>query len=155
MLQSCLSRSSPKPRLKPRVWTSQRHYASKRRGPSYNRFEAARGLWKASPQFRIGVTAVGGGITVWIGSNIEKVPVSGRYRFNCVSEEYEAELGREGYQQVMQQYRGMLLRPSDPRHKIVGRVLRRLLPHVEGLKGDWEFHVIDDDEQTNAFVVPG
>ncbi|KAL9004426.1 MAG: hypothetical protein Q9188_002764 [Gyalolechia gomerana] len=131
-----------------------RQYAFNPRRPQFNRFQQAAGLWKTSPQFRIGVVAIGGGITLWIGSNFEKVPVSGRYRFNCVSEEYEAQLGREGYQQVMQEYRGDILSPTDFRHQLVGRVLARLLPN-SGLKGDWEYHVIDDPDQVNAFVIPG
>ncbi|KAL8732699.1 MAG: hypothetical protein Q9181_003867 [Wetmoreana brouardii] len=142
------------PSLSHRFPTPCRHYAFGPRRPSYSRFQEAQSLWKTSPPFRIGVTVIGGGITVWIGSNIEKVPISGRYRFNCVSEEYEARLGKMGYQQVMQQFQGQILRPSDPRHKMVGRVLQRLLPN-SGLNGDWEYHVIDDKDQVNAFVVPG
>ncbi|KAL9626362.1 MAG: hypothetical protein Q9204_007365 [Flavoplaca sp. TL-2023a] len=84
---------------------------------------------------------------------MEQAPVTGRWRFVCVSEEYEAELGKISYQDVMQDYHGRLLRPDDPRHKMVGRVLERLLPN-SGLKGDVEFHVIDDHEE-NAFVIPG
>lgn len=131
-----------------------RQYSYNSRRPEYNRFEQAAGLWRTYPQFRVGVAIIGGGITVWIGSNIEKVPGSGRYRFNCVSEEYEAELGRESYQQVMEEYRGDILSPNDPRHQLVGRVLARLLPN-SGFKGEWEYHVIDDPDQLNAFVIPG
>ncbi|KAI4281558.1 MAG: hypothetical protein L6R38_003605 [Xanthoria sp. 2 TBL-2021] len=85
---------------------------------------------------------------------MERAPVTGRWRFVCVSEEYEAELGRTSYQHVMQDYHDQILRPDDPRHKMVGRVLERLLPN-SGLKGDVEFHVIDDDDELNAFVIPG
>lgn len=138
------------PRIPP---VPRRHYAFDRR-PQYNRFQQARVLWKTSPGFRAGVVVVGSGITVWIGSNIERVPVSGRLRFNCVSEEYEAQLGRIGYQEAMQEYRGEFLSPRDPRHMVVGRVLARLLP-ASGLKGDWEYHVIDDEDEMNAFVIPG
>ncbi|KAL8937954.1 MAG: hypothetical protein Q9216_004157 [Gyalolechia sp. 2 TL-2023] len=94
------------------------------------------------------------GITVWVGSNIEKVPVSGRYRFNCISEEYEAQLGRASYQQVMQEHRGQILGPNDTRHQEVGKVLARLLPN-SGLEGEFEYHVIDDPDEINAFVIPG
>lgn len=131
-----------------------RHYAFNPRRPKYNNFKQAGVLWKTSPPFRAGVLVVGGGIVVWVGSNIEKVPVSGRWRFNCVSEEYEAQLGRMGYQQVMQEFGGKILSPRDPRHQMVDRVLARLLP-ASGLKGDWEYHVIDDPDQVNAFVIPG
>ncbi|KAL9580405.1 MAG: hypothetical protein Q9212_004517 [Teloschistes hypoglaucus] len=140
-----------------------RHYAFRPRPrpgprphrPSYSRFQQAGALWKTSPPPYLLVAILGGGIAVFVGVHIEKVPVSGRYRFNCVSEEQEAQYGRMGYQQVMQRYRGQLLKPSDPRHQMVGRVLKRLLPNAEGLKGDWEFHIIDDKEQMNAFVLPG
>lgn len=84
---------------------------------------------------------------------MEQAPVTGRWRFVCVSEEYEAELGKISYRHAMQDYHDQILRPDDPRHKMVGRVLERLLPN-SGLKGDVEFHVIDDHE-VNAFVIPG
>ncbi|KAL8650543.1 MAG: hypothetical protein Q9210_003761 [Variospora velana] len=142
------------PRDAPPFRVSCRRYAFNPRRRQYNRFQKAGALWRTSPPFRIGVLAVGGGIVVWVGSNIEQVPASGRWRFNCVSEEYEAELGRMGYQQTMRELRGELLGPSDPRHKMVGRTLARLLPN-SGLKGDWEFHVIDDPNEINAFVIPG
>ncbi|KAL8670879.1 MAG: hypothetical protein Q9168_004610 [Polycauliona sp. 1 TL-2023] len=85
---------------------------------------------------------------------MERAPVTGRWRFMCVSEEYEAELGRVSYQHALEDHRDEILRPDDPRHKMVGRVLERLLPN-SGLKGDVEFHVVDDDDEMNAFVIPG
>ncbi|KAI4253380.1 MAG: hypothetical protein L6R42_007607 [Xanthoria sp. 1 TBL-2021] len=129
-----------------------RQYSSHR--PNYHRFGETRDLWSTSQQFRVGVTLVSDCVVVWIGSNMGRAPVTGRWRFVCVSEEYEAELGRTSYQHVMQEYHDQILRPDDPRHKMVGRVLERLLPN-SGLKGDVEFHVIDDDEELNAFVIPG
>ncbi|KAI4192624.1 MAG: hypothetical protein LQ346_004222 [Caloplaca aetnensis] len=160
LLQSCRTqnpltrlRSVPLTRLS-RCPVPRRHYAFDPRRPQYNRFQQASALWKISPAFRGAVIIVGGGITVWIGSNIERAPVTGRLRFNCVSEEYEAELGRMGYQEAMQDHRDEILSPRDPRHVMVGRVLARLLP-ASGLKGDWEYHIIDDDSEINAFVIPG
>ncbi|KAL8727886.1 MAG: hypothetical protein Q9166_005763 [cf. Caloplaca sp. 2 TL-2023] len=151
------SRSRPSvlgPHLSPQYRAASRQYASNPRRPRYNRFQETRDLWKSSAQFRIGVVVVGGGIVIWIGSNVERAPVTGRWRFICVSEEYEAVLGKTGHQQLMQQYRGRILRPTDPRYQMVGRVLERLLPN-SGLKGDVEFHVIDDENELNAFVLPG
>lgn len=154
-LRNHLSRSSvAPPKLNAHSPIPYRQYAFQPRRPQYNRFQQVGALWKSSPEFRIGVVIVGGGIVVWIGSNMERVPGSGRWRFNCVSEEYETKLGIMSYQQTMQAYRGGILNPRDPRHKIVGQVLRRLLPN-SGLKGDWEYHVIDDPNQVNAFVIPG
>lgn len=160
--RSFVQHTAPITKFGPRFPVLRRQYASNPyrpprrppRGPSYNRFQQARSLWRTAPEFRVFVTVVGGGIIVWIGSNFEKVPVSGRYRFNCVSEEYEARLGKISYQQTMQEFHGQILRPDDPRHKMVGNVLRRLVPN-SGLQGDWEYHVIDDDDEINAFVIPG
>lgn len=158
LLKPCLTKFLPPPPgsspWKPIPCSSVpcRQYSSQR--PSYHRFHETRELWRTSQQFRVGVTLVGGCIVVWIGSNMERAPVTGRWRFVCVSEEYEAELGRISYEQAMEDYRGQILRPDDPRHKMVGRVLERLLPN-SGLKGDVEFHVIEDDDELNAFVIPG
>ncbi|KAL8925646.1 MAG: hypothetical protein Q9172_002150 [Xanthocarpia lactea] len=85
---------------------------------------------------------------------MERVPQTGRWRFVCVSEEYEADLGRTSYKDVMRDYHDRILRPDDPRHKMVGRVLEKLLPN-SGLTGDVEYHVIDADDELNAFVIPG
>ena len=82
--------------------------------------------------------------------------VSHRRRFNIVSEDYEQSSGQELYSQVMQQYSGQILPPMHPQHRMVQRVLDRLIPHsgLTGEKNKWEVHVIKDD-QKNAFVIPG
>ena len=138
----------------------QRYYASNgRRGPGhggtsyrgYNRFQQKS---RSTPGNRIVFAVIGAGASIWIVSNIERVPVSGRLRFNCVSEKAEAAIGTMSYRVVMMEYRDNMLSDKDPRHKMVGKVLKRLLPN-SGLTGDWEYHVIDDDEQVNAFVIPG
>ena len=155
ILQKPLFRAHITPsRLNIRFAVPHRQYAFNPRRPQYNRFQQASVLWKSSPQFRVGVVIVGGGITAWVASNVERVPVSGRLRFNCISEEYEANLGKMSYQQTMQAYRGAILNPRDPRHQLVGKVLTKLISSSE-LKGDWEYHVIDDPDEVNAFVIPG
>lgn len=56
----------------------------------------------------------------------------------------------------MQEYRGKILPPQHPHHRLVKKVLDRLIPH-SGLpadQNDWEVHVIQD-EMKNAFVIPG
>ena len=54
----------------------------------------------------------------------------------------------------MQEYGKKILPPYTKEHRMVQRVLDRLIPH-SGLDGqEWEIHVIDDDMK-NAFVVPG
>jgi len=57
---------------------------------------------------------------------------------------------------LIEEYKGKLLPPHDPKVRMVQRVLDRLIPH-SGLTEEnnhWEVHVIDEDTK-NAFVVPG
>ena len=131
-----------------------RHYAfGSPRRPQYNRFTNARILFRTSLPFRYTTIALGSGFAIFIVSNIEKVPESGRWRFNCVSEAFERRNGDMTYNMIMRQYQGHLIKSTDPRCKMVGRVLTRLVEGGE-LKGDWEYHVIDGQEP-NAFVIPG
>lgn len=152
----CRSRPLLPPSRTARVITRSsipcRYYNPRR--PNDHHFHEIRGLWRISPEFRIVVTFAGGCIAIWIGTNMERAPVTGRWRFVCVSEEYEAELGRVAYQETLAHYRDRILRPDDERHKMVSRVLERLLPN-SGLSGDVEYHVVDDEDQMNAFVIPG
>ena len=56
----------------------------------------------------------------------------------------------------MNEYAGRILSPMNPQHRMVQRVLDRLIPH-SGLPAEtnqWEVHVIKDP-QKNAFVIPG
>lgn len=87
---------------------------------------------------------------------IDILQVSHRRRFNIISEEYEQSSGRELYSQVMQQYGNQILSPMHPQHRMVQRVLDRLVPHsgLDEAKNQWEVHVIKDP-QKNAFVIPG
>ncbi|KAK0263025.1 hypothetical protein LTS09_003002 [Friedmanniomyces endolithicus] len=94
--------------------------------------------------------SVGGGYILCL----EPVPVSGRYRFRIVPYSSEASQGAQMYRQTMQEFGGKLMGPDSREHKMVQRVMDRLIPH-SGLEGEaWEVHVIDDPMQ-NAFVIPG
>ncbi|KAI1081196.1 hypothetical protein F5B20DRAFT_537226 [Whalleya microplaca] len=91
-------------------------------------------------------------------SNIQTVPVSGRRRFNCFSDEYveaasEAQVKRLIWE--LQEKGGRFLSDWDPRTAMVKRVMRRLIP-VSGMEdAKWEIAVIDDPNTANAFVLPG
>lgn len=124
---------------------------------NYRRFQQTRGFfyaWAARPTFYYevgGITAVVVGAYVY---NLEEVPVSGRRRFNIISPETEVSMASSMYQQVLQEYQGRILPPHSKEYRQVQRVLNRLIPH-SGLEGQsWEVQVIDDD-QANAFVIPG
>jgi predicted Zn-dependent protease len=91
----------------------------------------------------------------FVALNIETVPVTGRKRFNWVGPEYEQQLGQAQYKQILQEFGRQILPEYDPRTRLVQKVLDRLIPH-SGLEGEkWEVHVIDDQNQMNAFVIPG
>lgn len=136
-----------------------------RGGPQYQRFSARSGMssfftnWAARPTFYrdVGIISAGGaGVYVL---NLETVPVSGRRRFNFIPAKMEEALGESTVAEIKQQYAGRFLDDSDPRSRLVKRVLERLLPFAfregEGLSEmAWEVHVIDSPEM-NAFVVPG
>ncbi|KAG9601945.1 hypothetical protein KCU60_g5325, partial [Aureobasidium melanogenum] len=146
------------------VWQKQhlRTYANgfgRGGGYQYSRFQQVGGLmrrWAARPTFYYEVGGLAGACGGFYIYNLEVVPVSGRRRFNIVSASTEQQSGQELYQQVIQEYQGRILPPSHPQHKLVQRVLNRLIPHsgLPAETNDWEVHVIRD-EQKNAFVIPG
>ena len=143
-------------RTVPARYASQ--WGPRRLPPQYNRFsgpQQAWYLWTTSGWFR---TAVAGSVV--IGStlyywNLEQVPVSGRWRFNCVSAETEKNLGAEQVQAVLQEYQGRILPSYHPSVIMVQKVLDRLIPAVGAADTQWELRVIDAPEEQNAFVVPG
>ena len=67
---------------------------------------------------------------------------------------YEATMGEQMYQQTLQEFGKKIMPEYTNEHRMVQRVLDRLIPH-SGLEGEnWEIHVIDDPMK-NAFVIPG
>ena len=129
-----------------------------RQRPRYQRFSNAQrlyNLWYTSPNFRYGVGALGAGGGIFYYTNLERVPVSGRLRFNCVPEFFLEKRGQDGFQMIMQEFGSRVLPPNHPYSRLVNRVLERLIPAsgLDGLK--WEVRVIDDPAQKNAFVMPG
>jgi Zn-dependent protease with chaperone function len=90
----------------------------------------------------------------FVGLNVERVPATGRYRFNCVSAATEEALSDGQYREIMQQFRGRVLPAGHPATRMVRRVLDRLVVE-SGVQADWEVNVIEDEGQINAFVLPG
>ena len=81
-------------------------------------------------------------------SNIETVPVSGRRRFNCMSERYVEEVSMQQFRRIIWQVErqgGNFLPEWDPRVRLVRRVMTRLIP-FSGMEGaEWEVRVINDN----------
>lgn len=122
---------------------------------------AALRAWRQRPTFAYEA----GGLSLAVGGayayNLERVPVSGRLRFNVVSDAQEAATADELYQQTVREFGGRVLPPNDPRAALVQRVVDRLLPHSgldvgrRGDGGSWTVTVVDEPEEKNAFVIPG
>jgi hypothetical protein len=84
-----------------------------------------------------------GGSIVFYVTHLEDVPVSGRTRFICYSDESVEEEGKLAYRHVMSDYKHAILPEYDARTQQVKRVMRRLIP-ASGMEGvDWEVSVID------------
>ena len=147
-------------------------------GRTYTRFgggpgKGGRGGGSRSPlsprarRFRTYATgaALAGGSVVWYSSR-EEIPFSHRMHAILITTDMERQLGESTFAQITQEAtrNGTLLPRHHPATRAVERVGRRLAAvasdgagggasdHMKGL--DWEFVVIDDD-QCNAFVVPG
>ena len=139
---------------------NSRRLASQRgpRRTQYNRFSNTQtlyNLWRASPNFRYGVGAVGLGGGGFYYYNLEQVPITSRWRFNCYSPAQVAAMGESQYQWLMRKYGRDVLPPSHPSSRMVNKVLGRLVA-AAGLEGQkWEVKVIDDSDEQNAFVLPG
>ncbi|KAL6716913.1 metalloendopeptidase [Lecanora helva] len=120
----------------------------------FNRNQQFYDLWNSPNGYRYGIVFVGLGCGV-LYYNLERVPVTGRLRFNCISPYWEEQLAGQQDQMILSEHRGQILSSSHPYSKMVNRVLQRLIPASgqESLK--WEVHVINDPHVKNAFVMPG
>lgn len=90
--------------------------------------------------------------------NSQMVPVTGRRRFNYLSDELIERLHRGDAAALIKEIQrqgGRFLSDRDPRTIAVKTVMRRLIP-VSGMGNvKWEIYVIADDRTSNAFVLPG
>ena len=79
-------------------------------------------------------------------------PYTGRDQFILLSEADEAQLGLQGYQEVLAQARIS----RDPREvDPVRRVGQRIAAAADRPDFQWEFNVVVDDETVNAWCMPG
>ncbi|KAF2996051.1 hypothetical protein E8E13_003282 [Curvularia kusanoi] len=121
----------------------------------YQRFSARSGVaqlfsrWAARPTFYRDVGVItAGGATVYV-LNLEEVPVSGRRRFNFIPASVEQALGESTVAEIQQAYAGRFLDDSDPRSRMVKRVLESermsqapliLIPILASLAFDVSFY---------------
>lgn len=110
-------------------------------------------LWR-QPAFKYGSGAVVAGGTVYYASHLETVEITHRRRLMTISPEAEADVSKESYKAIMDEFGRQLLPASDPRTKFVKKVVEPLI-RASGMKDlEWEVHVIESDTP-NAFVIPG
>ena len=81
----------------------------------------------------------------------ETVPYTGRRQIQLVSPNEEAQMGVQSFKEIV----GKATLSTDPQiNAMVQRVGSRIAA-VTDLKYQWEFKLIADDKQANAFALPG
>ena len=91
-------------------------------------------------------------LTLTAASGCSTVPYTNRSQFMVMSESDDLKLGAAAYQQVLKQEKIS----HDPRFtEPVQEVGRRIAAAAEKPEYEWEFTVIDDPKQANAFCLPG
>lgn len=81
----------------------------------------------------------------------ETVPYTGRRQLQLLSPDQETQMGVQAYQQIVGK---ATLSGDGQTSEMVQRVGTRIAA-VTGLDYKWEFRLIQDDKQANAFALPG
>jgi len=81
----------------------------------------------------------------------ETVPYTGRRQIQLVSPDEETKMGAQSYQEIVGK---APLSTDGQANALVQRVGTRIAA-VTGLTEQWEFKLIADDKQANAFALPG
>lgn len=81
-----------------------------------------------------------------------KAPVTGRNQFIILSQSQENEMGLTAFNEVLKSEE---ISNNQSYNDAVTRVGQRIaaVSHTQGY--EWDFKVIEDDEQINAFALPG
>ena len=91
-------------------------------------------------------------LTAGIVAACETVPYTGRSQLQFMSPEQESQLGAQAFQQTLAKAK---LSSSAAASEMVTRVGSRIAA-VTGQPGTkWEYRLIEDDKQANAFALPG
>lgn len=101
-------------------------------------------------QSRLFVLACAAAAAVFYFANSQTVPVTGRRRFNFLSDDFLEVLGSANAEAVVQEIEeqgGRFLPEGDHRVRTVGKVMARLIP-VSGMADmEWKVRVIDDERE--------
>lgn len=82
----------------------------------------------------------------------ETAPVTGRQQLNMISEPQEIQLGMQAFQDVLKKER---VSDNPQYNAMVQRVGRRIAEASGRTDYQWDFKVLDDAKQINAFALPG
>jgi predicted Zn-dependent protease len=92
------------------------------------------------------------GFVVASVSGCETVPMTGRSQLQLVSPSQEAQMGADAYKEIL----GKAKLSTDPAvNALVNRVGTRIAAATGRKDLAWEFKVIDDPKNANAFALPG
>jgi predicted Zn-dependent protease len=81
----------------------------------------------------------------------ETVPYTGRHQIQLVSPSEEAQMGVQSYQEIV----GKATLSTDAQATAMVQRVGSRIAAVTDLKYQWEFRLIQDDKQANAFALPG
>src|SRR5574342_575329 len=91
-------------------------------------------------------------LAVCIAAACETVPYTGRSQLQFMSAQQESEMGAQAYQQTLAKAK----LPSDgAANEMVTRVGGRIAAASGHPEYKWEYRLIQDDQQVNAFALPG
>ena len=90
-------------------------------------------------------------LLISIPTGCETVPYTGRSQIQLVSPSEEAQMGIQSYQEIV----GKATLSTDPQANALAQRVGSRIAAVTGLDYKWEFRVIQDDKQANAFALPG
>ncbi|KAI8902336.1 peptidase family M48-domain-containing protein [Globomyces pollinis-pini] len=93
-------------------------------------------------------------VFAYIGYYLEKAPVTGRLRYMNIDPEVELNLGIDELHEYIESIRDCILPKGHPMHRMVERIAKELIKETELQHLHWEVYVVDDDEISNAFVMP-
>ncbi|PCI40129.1 MAG: hypothetical protein COB53_02005 [Elusimicrobia bacterium] len=82
----------------------------------------------------------------------QTVQYTGRSQFLLISESEEKKMGIEAYKAILKKAK---LSKDRKKVALVRRVGRRIAKHANKPDFQWEFNLVDDDKQINAFCLPG
>lgn len=99
------------------------------------------------PWVSIGVLLAGA-----LAAACETVPITGRSQLMLLSERQETRMGLQAYQEILK--KSKLSRDPELSNRVT-RVGTRIARATGRTDYRWEFAVIEDDKQVNAFALPG